>query len=168
MHRSVKKSTFNLALTRTPPGPVPVVPKRPSFLSGEDASTPLSARLELIRRASSLCNEPEKNVKLAQRRYKPHDDRYARFARIFNEDDEISLDRPFLFQSAAEKTAAERYNKLLLSKQGPYKVVGVHENTLRTVQDRTKLALSSGRYSDRPNREEINSIEEETGSETDR
>lgn len=82
---------------------------------------------------------------------------------IFKKRDKISLDRPPLFQSVAERSAAAAYSKLHPQKQDPCQVIDVGENTLKLVQgglenmvsiDRAIMAPSHGRCCDSPVTEE--------------
>lgn len=151
------------------PGPATVVSKRLSLLSDDDAKSLLYARLDLIRRATSLCREIEKNFKLPQKRYKLHHDCPVRFATIFKEGDEVFLDRSSIFRSAAEKSAAEVYSKVFTTKQEPYMCLCVMYNTLQTIQDRLKITVfvhratqapNSWNYSEKRNGEEEGSTED--------
>lgn len=67
-------------------------------------------------------------------RYKRHHDGHARLTTILSKDDELYLDRPTQFRSAAKNFVTKEYNKLLPKKAGLYKVVGVYNNTLRILQ----------------------------------
>lgn len=80
-----------------------------------------------------------------------HHDRHVRFAPIFYEVDEIYLNRLSLFLSAAETSAARGYNKPLQKKQGPHRVVGVSDITLRILQDGLKNTVSIHRATMTPN-----------------
>lgn len=84
-----------------------------------------------MRLATGFRNEPDKNLKLAQQRYKLSHDRHGQIAPIFNKKDEVYLDRSSLLRPTVESSAAERYNKPLPKQQGTYKFVGVNKNTLQ-------------------------------------
>lgn len=168
--------SFSLPLTRTPTGPVTVVPKRPSLASDDDTTSSLYARLDLICRATSLHEEADKNLRVVQKTYKRHHDRQVRLAPIFKEGDEAYLDRPPLSRSAAEESAAEGYSKLLPTKQGPYRVVGVKDSTLQILQNelenticihRATFTSTSRHYCDGPKGKEQGSTEKEPCSKND-
>lgn len=110
-------------------------------MDGEMASV-MYARLELSIRTTDLVQRTSENLGLVQSWYKKDYDRCARFARIFRVGAYIFLDGPPSFRSAAEKSASERYNKLLPHKQRPYKVPDVIESTVRLNQDRWKNTVS--------------------------
>lgn len=59
-------------------------------------------RVELNKPTTDLCQDADKNVGMALRRYKKDYDRRVHFVPIFPVDDYIYLDRPALFYSAAE------------------------------------------------------------------
>lgn len=120
------------------------------------------AQLKLIKRAKALCQEADKNLGLAQRRYKMDYDCLVRFVDTFGVEDYVFMGRPPLLRSAAESSASEESSKLLSRKQGPYSVVIVNENTLIIVQDglestvsihRATLASNSRCYCAEPERE---------------
>lgn len=102
-------SPFRLPLTGIPPGTATVVPKRPSFVSHEDVASLLYARLELRLPVSSLHNEADRSLRMAQKQNKRHHDRHIRFAHVFNEGDESYLDSPSLLRSVADKPSSEKY-----------------------------------------------------------
>lgn len=74
MHRSIEVSKFKLALTQTPPWPATFEPERPFAVSHDDAASLLYAKIEEIGQAISFRNEPDKNLELAEWRYKPRHD----------------------------------------------------------------------------------------------
>lgn len=61
--------------------------------------------------------------------------RRVRLAPIFRVSGYTFLDRALHFCCAAERSAFERYNKLLARKLGPYKVIGVSGNTQQILLD---------------------------------
>lgn len=90
----------------------------------------MHARLEIIKRTTDLRQEADKNLRPKEKRHKKDYDRLVRFALVFRAGDHPFLDRPLLFRSAAKHPASEGYNKLLLRKQGPHKVIAVSDTTL--------------------------------------
>lgn len=52
-----------------------------------------------------------------------------------------ALDRLPLFYLVPELSDSEGYNKLLLRKQGPYKMTGVNDNTLQILYDGSDNAI---------------------------
>lgn len=93
------------------------------------------ARLQRIRRAALLREQADKNLLIAQRWYNEQYKKRVTLAPIFKKGDNIFLNRPPLFQPAAESSAAKGYNKLLQAKQEPYEVFDVVENPLEVIQD---------------------------------
>lgn len=86
------------------------------------------------------------------------------------------MHRTLLFYSDAENFIADGYSCLLSKRQGRYKLMSLNENTLRIVQDRLEysgfirqdaLVVISRLYRDRLDREEQDSVEKKTRSETD-
>lgn len=97
VQRSMKVSAFSLALTRTVPGPATVSRGRTNPGTGDHITSPMYGRLGLIKRATDLSQEVDKDLRLVQRRYKVDYDRSIRFAPILQVGDYIFLDRPLLF-----------------------------------------------------------------------
>lgn len=58
-------STFSLALTQTPARPATVGPKRFNVASDDDMASPMYTCLELIRLATDLQQESDKDLKFA-------------------------------------------------------------------------------------------------------
>lgn len=100
------------------------------------------ARLELNKSTTDPHQDPNKNLRLAQKRYKIDYDLRASFAHTFCVGDYAFLDRPSLFHSAAERSASEVFNKLLPRNEGPYKVISVNDNTVQILQDGLKSTIS--------------------------
>lgn len=84
----------------------------------EEAVSLLYGNLELVQIATSIPKEPDKNLKLVQKKYKLCHNWQVQFAPILKEGDEIFLDRPSLLRSAAEKHVSDGYNKLFSNKEG--------------------------------------------------
>lgn len=93
------------------------------------------SRLELIKQAIDLRHEADKNMRLAERRYKKNYDQRIRFTPIFRVGDFVFLDKPPLFRSAEIRFNTEVYSKRLRRVQGPYKVTSVDDNTLQILQN---------------------------------
>lgn len=127
------------------PEPATVVPKHPLLASGDNAAAQIYASQILEQETPSLRNESSKIVKLRQKSYERPHDRHVRFGPILNEGSEFHLDRPSLFCSAIQKSAAEGYNELLPKKKRPYKIVGVNSNLLRLLQDGLRNTVSNHR-----------------------
>lgn len=66
-----------------------------------------------------LMEEADKNLKLAQKRYKQHYDLHIQFAPIFPVGDSMFLDKPPLFRLAAERSALKSHNKFIPENKGP-------------------------------------------------
>lgn len=69
------------------------------------------SRLKLIKLATDPHEEADKNLRLAQKRYKNDYDRRVRFVPIFRIGDYIFLNRPRIFHVVAERSDSERYKK---------------------------------------------------------
>lgn len=82
VHGSVEVSSFNLALTRTPPGPAAVVPKRACLATDDKVPSPMYASLEVIKSATKHLEEADRNLKLAQRQYTKDYNQRVRLASI--------------------------------------------------------------------------------------
>lgn len=142
-YRLIKVSLFSLAPMRTPSRPATVVSIRASLEPVVDMASPTYTTVELLKRATDLRQETDKNLRLAQKRYKKDYDGRVRFTPIFRVDDYVFSNRPPLYRSTVERSASERYSKLLPWKQRPYKVIGVGCNTLQVIQDGLKTQFPS-------------------------
>lgn len=100
IHRSVEVSPFSLALTRTPPGPATVAPRRTILATDNDMASPIYATPELIKRATDFRQKADKSLRLAQKGYKKDYDPGVRFAPNFRVLDYDFLDKTPLFRSA--------------------------------------------------------------------
>lgn len=127
---SIKVFPFRLVLTQTPSEPAIVVSRRTCLATDDDMATPMYAKLYLIKRALGLFQGADKNLRPSQKRYKKDHDRRDRFAPIFLVADYIFLDRLSIFGSATERSSFAGYEKLLLRKEGPYKVICIDDAIL--------------------------------------
>lgn len=143
VHGYIKVSPFSQAITQTSPGTATIVPRRLSLATEDDATSPIYASMELIRRATILCTKAAKNLKLIEKYYKRHHDGPARFGTIFKEGDDTCLDRTSLFRPAGETFVADEYSKLLPKPQKPYKISDVNYNTLRNLQHGLEILSAS-------------------------
>lgn len=96
-----------------PPGSATVVLKCVSLASSEDPALSMYAKLKLIRCATDLRRDADKNLMLEQKRYKKDHDQHIPSSRFFRFEDYIFLSMPPLFRLAAERSSSEWYNKLL-------------------------------------------------------
>lgn len=137
-------------------------------------TSPMSARLKLIRRATDLRQKANRNFLLTRRRYQKYYHGRVRITPTLHNGNYVFLGRLLHFRSAAKRSDSEGYNKLLLCKQGPYKASGVTQNTLQIEQDLLKNTVSIQREvlsstskhhcNDHPAQKEEDSSEEETRS----
>lgn len=96
-----------------PPGPTTVVLKRIIRATDDEKAFPMSARNYLVKRATELRQGADKNLQLAQRRYRKDYDRRVCLAIIFRVGGYVFLDTAPLFYLAAERSASKGYHKLL-------------------------------------------------------
>lgn len=82
-HRCVKVSPFSLVLTPTSSGPAIVVSTRTNLSTENERSSQMYARFKLIKRATKLSEQMDKNLKLLERCYKKDYVRRIHFASIF-------------------------------------------------------------------------------------
>lgn len=145
--RSVKgsRSAWRLSQPPPPPGPATVSPSHANLVTNDDMASSMYARLKLIKRATDVRQEADKNLRLELRQYKNDYSRRIRFAPVFLVGDYIFLNRPPLSLSDAERRTSEGYNQLLLRKQGPYIVIGVNKTSLRILQDALENVVSNHR-----------------------
>lgn len=68
---------------------------------------------------TTVRDEPDKNLKLAQKRHKPLRNWHVRSTQIYMEGDVVYLDSRSLFRSAAEMSPAEGYNTPAPKKEQP-------------------------------------------------
>lgn len=94
--RSIKVSPSSQSLTRAPPEPATVGLKRASLATDEDMEFPMYAWPGLVKDATGLRKEADKNQKLAERRYKKDHDRCVFFALIIRTGEYAFLDKPSL------------------------------------------------------------------------
>lgn len=135
VQRAINMPLFSMAVTQAAPGPAKFVSKSVRLASDDDLSSPVYVRLEVIRQTTDIRREDDKNLRLAQLRYKKDRDHDIRLAPIFRADNYICLDRLPLFRSAAEKSDSKGFNKLIPRKQGSFKVTGEMKYILRITQD---------------------------------
>lgn len=81
-----------------------------SLLSDGDPLLSFYEHLTLLRRATGLGKEPDRNLNVAQNKYKLHHDQHVRLGPLFKESAEIYIDWPSLTPSATKKSASEVYN----------------------------------------------------------
>lgn len=91
---------------------------------------PVSKDVATIFRAAA-----DRIIRLAQKQDYLHHDRHVRPVPIFKDEDDVYPDIPSFFRFAAERSAAEGFNKLLPTKQRQCKVVVLKEYTLQIIQD---------------------------------
>lgn len=71
------------------------------------------AKLELIKRATILGKEPDKNLKLARSRYEIQHDRLVRFVLLLKVGRYVYFGRQALLCLAVKRSAMKAYSKLL-------------------------------------------------------
>lgn len=147
VHESINMSLLNLRLTRIPTTPDTAVARHSNLATYDDMRSPMSVRLEIIKRATEFLREADKTLTLAQRRYKKSHVRRVLFANLFRVADFVFFVRPHFSSFVTERSALEGYNTLLARKQWPHKLTDASYNTLRNLQNSLSNAVSIHRDS---------------------
>lgn len=132
--RSMKVPLLSLRLTRTSPGWVTVVPKLASLVSNSDMASLMYEKLEVIKRPTKLWQKADKKPELLQISYNKDYSGSVRFSHRCHPGLYGFLHRPLSSHSTAKYSASERYNTLLICRQGLNRVIAVNKTISGIVQ----------------------------------
>lgn len=113
VHGSIAVQNYSLAFRKTPLELAKVVPNLVSLESESNITSPVWLRVELIKRTTDLRQKADKNRTLVQRLYTMDYERLVRLLPIFLIGDYCFLDYLALFHTAAKRSNAEGYKKIL-------------------------------------------------------
>ena len=149
VHRTTGTTPFDLVLTRHPPGIAVNEPAAGAQQTVPDVNmTPAMFKRMTLRRLRHVLTEARSTMTQAQQLYKANYDRQVRFFPTFKPGDAVFIDRPP--RTRLSDDPEDMAKKLRPQSRGPFKVVAVHDHTVKIDENGLHNVVNIDRVSRAP------------------